>query len=114
MKKLIILPLLIFSLSLFAQSNKKIEEASFGVTGNCEMCKARIELAASITGVKQVDWDKQAQTLKVIYRSDKVDINEVKEAIAKAGHDTEGLKASEENYKKLPHCCAYRENFNVH
>jgi GMP synthase-like glutamine amidotransferase len=34
---------------------------------------------------------------------------EIKKAIAKAGHDVEGEKAPDSAYKKLPDCCQYRD-----
>ena len=31
----------------------------------------------------------------------------VKKAIVKVGHDTEGIKATENDYENLHHCCKY-------
>ena len=114
MKSLFIISLLsLMSFVSFSQY-KKIQEVEFSVQGNCGMCQARIETAALISGVKQATWDKSTQSLKVIYRADKIDIMEVHKAVAKVGHNTSLVKAEESDYKKLPYCCAYIENSNVH
>lgn len=113
MKKLLIITSFIFSYSiLFAQD--KIVETKFEVRGNCGMCEERIENAALIKGVKKAEWDKKSQTITVLFRSDKVEILEIHKAIAAVGHNTNIIKAKEEDYKKLPFCCAYIENPNIH
>lgn len=109
--------LIIIFISAFTETeaqDKNILETEFKVTGNCSMCQARIHLAASIKGVKKAEWDKNSQMLKVIYRSDKVEIIDIHRSIAKAGHDTSILAAEKQAYDKLPHCCAYRDNHEVH
>ena len=84
-------------------------EASIMVQGNCEMCKKRIEQAASsIEGVQSASWDKDTKMLKLTYTGN-VEIAKVEKALADAGHDTENAKAGEA-YENLPGCCHYREN----
>jgi mercuric ion binding protein len=91
-----------------AQSKKKIETVEFEVSGVCVMCEKRIEDAALIKGVRLAQWDKLTQKIKVIYSTKKVTLEDIHEAIAKAGHDTEKVKAKDEVYLKLPDCCLYR------
>lgn len=107
---------LVFSLmnSSGQERDNKIATEKFIVKGNCNMCKERIENAALIRGVKLVEWDKMTDTLKVIYRIDKVSLDDVHKAIAQAGHDTEKVKAKDEVYKKLPACCLYRDGDGKH
>lgn len=103
------------SSSLFAQQKApKVQTATFTVTGVCGMCKERIENAALIKGVKSAEWDKQTQILTVIYKTSATDENTIHQAVASHGHDTELVKASDEVYKKLPACCAYRDGVKVH
>jgi len=45
--------------------------------------------------------------IDVKFNSEKVDIQKVHMAIAKAGHDTKMYKAENEVYDKLPGCCKY-------
>jgi periplasmic mercuric ion binding protein len=80
----------------------------FTVYGNCGMCENRIEKAAkSVEGVQSADWNKDTKILEVTFDDSKTDVHKVHMAIAKAGHDTEMHKATDEAYKKLPPCCQY-------
>jgi copper chaperone CopZ len=100
-----------------AQAQKKAKETrtiEFQVSGVCGMCKDRIENGALIKGVKQAEYDRDKSQLKVIYRSDKVTEDEIHQAIADIGHDTDKVKAIEETYNKLPGCCAYRDEVEKH
>ncbi len=85
----------------------KIDTIKFEVKGNCGLCKERIENAALIKGVKWVDWNKVTDTLTLIYRTDKVNILDVHNSIAEAGHTTDKVKCNMDAYNKLPACCAY-------
>lgn len=96
------------------ERDKKIATEKFIVKGNCNMCKERIENAALIRGVKLVEWDKMTDTLKVIYRTDKVTLDDLHKAVAEAGHDTEKVKAKDDVYNKLPACCLYRDGEGKH
>lgn len=100
----------IISFSSFAQQKSDIVTEKFQVSGTCSMCKKRIEDAAYIPGVKRAEWSKETKDLTVTFKSSKASLQQIKQSIAKAGHDVEGLKATDEDYKKLPECCAYREN----
>jgi hypothetical protein len=45
--------------------------------------------------------------LQLIINEEKCSVTEVKQAIIKVGHDTEDLKATNEDYDKLHGCCRY-------
>jgi len=108
MKNLMILCLLILPLALNAQNNKN-EKANFEVSGNCEMCKKRIEKAAlTVKGIKTANWDIPSNVLSIIYDSGKVGLQEVQTAIAEVGHDTPLAKAPDTTYNELPMCCLYK------
>lgn len=109
---LIFLPF-IFSSGVFAQQSNQ-SEAQFSVPGVCEQCKARIENAAYIKGVKFCEWNKESQTLKVVYNSDKVSLESIQKSIASTGHNAGNIEADSLAYKKLPSCCAYRDGVQVH
>lgn len=96
------------------QKQKKVETAEVQVTGVCKMCKSRIENAALIKGVKHAEWDKHTQLLKVVYKPSKTSLKDIQASVAKAGHDTKEIKATEKNYKRLPNCCAYKDGAKVH
>ena len=92
-------PLLGFSLTT--------EKAEFKVYGACGMCKARIEKAAMIDGVKTAEWSQKTSMLTITYESNKVDLDDIHKSIAEAGHDTEKVRAKDETYKSLHACCHY-------
>ncbi|MDM1086790.1 heavy-metal-associated domain-containing protein [Myroides odoratimimus] len=78
------------------------------VSGNCEMCKSRIEKAAkSIKGVYSANWDVKAKVIHLDFDSKTTSKSNISKAIAKVGHDTELDKASKAAYDNLPSCCLY-------
>lgn len=92
----------------FAQ--KKVQEDSIKVAGNCAMCKKRIESALDKNGIKHVNWDIDKKVLFVAYRNDKITREELHKLIAETGHDTDQVQAADSVYAKLPFCCLYRDH----
>ncbi len=89
------------------KSTKGEKETSFKVSGQCEMCEARIEKAAlGVKGVKTASWDKTSKLLKVTFSGD-VKKKDIEKAIADVGHDTPDFKAKDAVYNALPGCCKY-------
>ncbi|MES2411952.1 MAG: metal transporter [Bacteroidota bacterium] len=110
MKNIVLGMMLLFvALSTQAQEKKnKNAKYEFEVNGNCEQCKKRIEKAAfSVSGVKSAEWHVDDHMLHLIINEEKCSELDVKKAVAKIGHDTDELKASDEVYDKLHHCCKY-------
>ena len=68
-----------------------------------------IEKAAYIPGVKRAEWDSHTQILTVIYRPSKTSVEKIETSIVAVGYDAGDMKATDEDYHKLPQCCAYRE-----
>ena len=96
--------------STLSEISKEItpKEISFGVRGNCGMCKSTIEKAAnSLDGVTSATWNIDQKTIVVSY--DSVNMNEltIHKAIAESGYDTEKVLGNLEAYKDLPGCCQY-------
>jgi len=82
----------------------------FNASGNCEMCKERIEKAAkSVSGVSTAVWDLNTKKVTVKYVENQTTAEAIEKAIAEAGHDTEKFKASNDVYNQLPECCLYRK-----
>jgi copper chaperone CopZ len=105
MKKLFIGLLLLVSGSALAQTS----EVTFWVDGVCGMCEKRIESALiNSSGVKFADWDNQTSQVKVAYNSKKITEQKLHEILAGAGHDTQKVRAKDEDYAKVPGCCKYR------
>ena len=101
--------LLMVTVSIQAQEKKnKNAKYNVEVNGNCEQCKKRIEKAAlSVAGVKSAEWHLDDHILHLIVNEEKCSVTEVKQAIANVGHDTDDIKAKDEVYEKLHHCCLY-------
>lgn len=114
LKYICLLTVFVFSFkSAQAQKEKnKIVETEFKVYGACEMCKERIENALSVKGVKYADWDIETKVCKVVFKQTKIEKLRLHELLSEAGHDTDELKASDENYANLHECCRYRSQGN--
>ncbi len=87
----------------------KSEHVMFNVSGNCDMCKDRIETAAkAVDGVLSASWEADKQLLHLQFDPGKTSADAVQKAIAAVGHDTEKYKAPDAAYNELPECCLYR------
>ena len=79
------------------------------VSGVCEMCKHRIETAVkALPGIWSANWNVNANVLYVTYDRTKTNPDKMEKAVAAAGHDTKGYKASDLVYATLPDCCHYQ------
>lgn len=109
--KNIILGMMLLCITLSTQAQeKKNKNAKYDVIvkGNCEMCEKRIEKAAfSVKGVKSAEYHLDDHTLHLIINEEKCSVTDVKKAVAKVGHDTDEVKATDEDYAKLHGCCQY-------
>ncbi|MDR2206833.1 MAG: cation transporter [Flavobacteriaceae bacterium] len=92
-------------MSSFAFSQTQTEK--YFVSGNCGMCKNRIETTAKKSGADAANWDSETKILEVEYNSAKTSKEEILKKIAEAGHDNELFRASDEVYENLPGCCHY-------
>jgi periplasmic mercuric ion binding protein len=110
MNKKIFVTLIIAMLSANAFAQSKVVTSTIKVYGNCSMCKKRIETALDHKGIKKAEWNTKTKELKVIYSSAKITEQQIHEIVAKAGHDTDKVKAKEETYASLPFCCLYRDH----
>ena len=108
---LMLLFLTIVNIVGFGQDTKNGNYIShnFKVFGACEQCKARIELAVKIKGVKTGIWDVETQMLSIEYDSTLVSLDKIQNKILAVGHDLDSKKAKDIIYTQLPACCHYRE-----
>lgn len=111
MKKVIlIIAVLFIGFSAQAQNKKRNAKLTLEVDGVCMMCKKRIEKAAlKAKGVKYANYNIAEKKLLVIIDERKTDKKTVQQTIADVGHDTKDIKATQEVYDKLHHCCKYRD-----
>jgi len=80
---------------------------SIKVSGNCSMCKARIEKSAKEEGATAAEWDSKTQMVTVTFDPSKTSIDKLAKKFASVGHDTEKYKADDKVYASLPACCHY-------
>tara|TARA_R110002012_G_scaffold196235_6_gene364577 strand:- start:745 stop:1191 length:447 start_codon:yes stop_codon:yes gene_type:complete len=89
-------------------------EATFGVRGNCGMCKSTIEKAAkSVDGVEKANWDVDNKIISVTYNNDKTTTDAVQKAIAASGYDTSDFKGDDVAYKSNAKCCQYDRSMEI-
>ena len=77
------------------------------VSGECQMCKARIEKIATKNGAASADWDVKAQVLTIDFDPSATSVEYISNRLAKAGHDSGGNRAKDKAYNSLPECCKY-------
>ena len=80
-------------------------------TVGCEDCKNRIETYLKrYDGVTyiMVNWRQKTTTVK--YLTDRINIEEIKTAIANCGYDADDVPANEDSYKRLPKTCKKPED----
>ncbi|MFC0780317.1 heavy-metal-associated domain-containing protein [Flavobacterium sp. HJSW_4] len=110
MNKIVLIAMMVFlgfSAQAQTKKNKNLKYAT-EVNGNCEQCKKRIEKAAyGVPGVKTATWDVSSHQLSVILNEEKSSPSDLNKAIAKVGHDTKEVKATDADYDNLHSCCKY-------
>ena len=94
----------IISATAFAQTKKE----TFAVSGECKMCKKKIETAAKAAGATYAVWDVDSKKLTVKYDEANVNTAAIQQRIADAGYDTPLAKASDSAYNNLDDCCQYQ------
>ncbi len=89
-------------------------ETSFGVKGNCKMCKSTIETAAlSLDGVLKADWDVKTKQVSLVYDTQMVDLISIHQAISNSGYGTDLNELNKEAYDNLPLCCQYDPEMEI-
>lgn len=107
MKTLRLLPFAAMLLFAATTANAQAKTETFAVSGNCGMCKNKIEKAAKEAGAKEAVWDADTKQLTVTYKSSSTNTAKIQQKIAEVGYDNAGFKATNEAYDKLHGCCKY-------
>jgi copper chaperone CopZ len=91
-----------------------IKDISFGVRGNCGMCKRTIEKAANnVEGVATAAWDVDKKKIAVSFDESKTNEMAIHKAIAASGYDTEKVNGDLDAYEGLPGCCKYDHSMEM-
>jgi mercuric ion binding protein len=81
----------------------------------CEDCKKRIETYLDrYDGIISVNVNYHKGETTVKYLTDRIDIEQIKTAIANCGYDADDVTANEVSYKRLPKSCKKFEDGGGH
>lgn len=106
MKTLQIFFLVLFvSIAFVSFSQAKTEKIK--VSGECGMCKNKIEKAAKSAGATFAEWSADNKMLTVKYAANGTNASKIEKAVAGVGYDTQNEKATDEAYNNLHECCKY-------
>lgn len=100
----------IFSLvfvSLASMGFAQTKTETLKVSGECSLCKKKIESAAKKAGASYALWDVDSKELTIKYNSTSTNTANIEKAIAAGGYDTPDFKTTDEAYNKLDKCCQY-------
>lgn len=98
--------LILSSAMLFAQKAPKGTPLIMKTSGQCEMCKDRLETAfAYEKGVYSSSFDIETKEFTVYYNPKKTDPDKIRKAVNAVGYDADDTKADPKAYSKLPGCC---------
>jgi len=115
MKKLFI-PLIAFFLGFSATAQVKPVRTDTIPTPNalCEFCKTKIErYVEQFDGIIEINVVIKKGITKVKYYTDRINIEEIKTAIANCGFDAGDVPAAPDFYKLLPPCCKKPEDGGI-
>lgn len=108
MKKMILCFAFMMAIGITTSFAQETTNATFGVRGNCGMCKSTIEKSGNtVDGLETIVWDGIKKEVSVSFDNTKTTIEAIHKAIANSGYDTDKVPGNEESYKNLPGCCQY-------
>ncbi|MBA3674197.1 MAG: hypothetical protein H0W75_04440 [Chitinophagaceae bacterium] len=109
MKTLNIYAALLFSIFAinFSFAQTAVKNETIKVSGNCGMCKNKIEKAAKVGGAETANWNEETKVLNISYNSSTSNAVKIQKAVAASGYDTQDIKADDKAYNKLMSCCKY-------
>ncbi|MCB9202513.1 MAG: TonB-dependent receptor [Flavobacteriales bacterium] len=115
-KSFLVLVLIVLNYSVvYGQiQNEKTENAH--ISGNCEMCKNRIEKAIFKENTSSGIWNVDTKIATIKYDSIQTSLDTILKKVAEAGHDNQKYQANKTTYEDLPMCCQYRvpEKDSIH
>ena len=102
---LFVVSFVVFS-NLVSAQQAKIETVQLSTSGQCGMCKERIEAALAFApGIQFVELSMVDMALTVKYKTKKIDLQGVKKLVSDLGYSAGDMKANEDAMNKLPMCC---------
>jgi len=117
MKKILVATIATVGLSIAGLTQTKPVLTAIIKTPNalCENCKTRIEgYLKRYDGVAEITVNYRKGETKVKYITDRINIEEIKTAIANCGYDADDVPATEDAYNRLPKTCKKFEDGGGH
>lgn len=117
MKFLILFSLISIGLTTtpFAQTKAVLTAKISTPNAKCELCKTRIEnYLKRYDGIQSVLVNFRKQETVVKYITDRINIEEIKTAIANIGYDADDVEANPDSYNRLPKSCKKPEDGGGH
>ena len=114
MKYSILIAFLVFTLSGFSQEpkEKKVQTSVIKTKIYCDHCKICESCGGRILkqlynedGIKNTEVDSKTNTIKVIYDTRKISLDQIRKKISQMGFDADGVKADPTAVAKLDECC---------
>jgi periplasmic mercuric ion binding protein len=112
MKKVILTLLSVLAISFVVSAQDKIKTVDIQTSiacdhcKQCESCGARIEKALyKEKGIKRVDIDDKKMKIKVVYNTQKISLDKIRNTIANNGYNADDVKATPESMALLDGCC---------
>lgn len=103
---------LLLSFSGYSQKKKTVETAVIKTIIYCDHCKICESCGGKILkdlynveGVKTTDVDPKANTIKVVYDTRKITVEQIRTKISQLGFDADEVKADPAAVAKLDDCC---------
>lgn len=104
MKTIVMIIAILFVTAGIAQEKKP--EIVIQTSGECGMCKDRIEEKLNYTkGIIFSELDVESKKLTVKYVAKTITADEIRQIISELGYDADDVKANPAEVKKLPACC---------
>jgi copper chaperone CopZ len=107
--------LTIISILGFSQTKAVLTATIKTPNALCQQCKDRIETYLKrYDGILEVNVNFRKAETKVKYLTDRINIEEIKTAIANAGYDADDVTANPDAYNRLPKSCKKWEDGGGH
>src|SRR5258705_3129928 len=104
-----------FATAGFSQTKSMLSATIKTPNALCQLCKDRIETYLKrYDGILEVNVNYWKGETKVKYVTDRINIEEIKTAIANDGYDADDVPANEDSYRRLPKSCKKSEDGGGH
>lgn len=107
---ILLVTILVFTFSCGKKIPSTAIKQSFHVSGNCGMCKKKIESSCDVPGIYKANWNKKTKMITVVFDTTVISLSEIQQGIAKAGYDNDGFRALDDDYNNLHSCCKYERD----